>query len=469
MQDLGEDHRQRRGDLGIQDAEAAGAPGGHLSGGDFGDHGQHPVGDVVELDPLVEILRERLVHDRDRTHPADRLVERLAALYGIHPAGLKAQQCGNGLEIVLHPVVDFPDGGVLGDQFPLAAAQFGDIAQQHQGADMRSLGLERDGAQLDHTVTALDLEFPGGPAAGQFDQGLVHRATGGRQFGGGLPQVVAHQVGGEAEPVVGGEGIGAGVLDDPVGVEPDQPVAGARRGVHVDLLTGEGKRSCGDHLGEVRGALEVGELQAAGRAYGQQIRVAGDHAEHPALAAHRDRLDPYRHLLAPLRVALADDPTLVQGGVQHRAAASGNEMADHVVLVGGGPGIGPHLGDGDITGAVQGGDPQHEIGEGQVGEQLPLRDQQMQPLEVGVAQSGVLAYEIVHGGHILEPTGVRCTCCPHIWLVPSRGRSLVRPVARRPSGAASRVFGYLARAWTTENGLVQNVGCTTPSGARPRP
>ncbi|GGN48246.1 hypothetical protein GCM10012285_34990 [Streptomyces kronopolitis] len=70
----------------------------------------------------------------------------------------------------------------------------------------------------------------------------------------------------------------------------------------------------------------------------------------------------------------------------------------------------------------------------------------MEPLEVGVAQSGVLAYEIVHGGHVLEPTGVGCSpgvCMDTAW------------------------------AWTSENGLVQNAENTSvlpaqENGTRPQ-
>lgn len=90
-------------------------------------------------------------------------------------------------------------------------------------------------------------------------------------------------------------------------------------------------------------------------------------------------------------------------------------MADHVVLIGGGAGVRPHLGHGDIAGAVEGGDPQDEVGEGEVGEQLPLRDQQMEPLEVGFTQGCVLAYEVVHGGHNCERTcGVNRSGCPPV-------------------------------------------------------
>ena len=243
---------------------------------------------------------------------------------GVHPAGLQAQQGGHRLEVVLHPVVDLPDGGVLGDQLALAAAQLGDVPEQHQRADAGALGLQRDGPQLDDPAAALHLGLARRPAARQLDQRLVHRPAYGGEFGGGPAQVVADQVGGEAEPVVGGQGVGAGVLDD---ARPRRAGSARRptrgRGVHVDLLAGNGKRAGGDHLREVGGALQVGELQPAGGAHGEQVGVARRSLRAPALPAYRDGLDPDRDLLAPLGVALADDPALVERGVQQRAAAAG--------------------------------------------------------------------------------------------------------------------------------------------------
>ncbi len=344
------------------------------------------------------------MHDRDRADPADRLVQGGPAGVRVHPAGLQPQQRGDRLQVVLHPVVDLPDGGVLGHQFAVAAAQFGDVPAEHQRARQGALGLERDGPQGHHPALDLHLGLPGCPAARQLDQRLVHGRPGGRhQFGGRPAQVAADQVGGEAEPVVGGERVGAGVGDHAVRVEPDQAVADPGRGVHVGLLhPGVGEGAGGDHLGQVGGALQIGELQPAGGADGQQVGVAGDHPEHLALAPHRDRLDPDRHLLAPLRIALAHDPTLVVGGVQQGAAAARDEVADHVVLVGGRAGVGPHLGDRDVPDAVPGGDPQDQVGEGQVGEQLPLRDQHVQPLHIGTGQGGVAADEFVQRGHRLS-------------------------------------------------------------------
>ena len=55
---------------------------------------------------------------------------------------------------------------------------------------------------------------------------------------------------------------------------------------------------------------------------------------------------------------------------------------------------------GDDSGAPSPvGHPQHQVGEGQVGEQLPVGDQQVQPLQVRVSEGGVLAYEVVQAGH----------------------------------------------------------------------
>ncbi len=342
------------------------------------------------------------MHDRDRADPAHRLVQRGPAGLRLHPAGLQPQQGRDGLQVVLHPVVDLPDGGVLGHQLAVAAAQLGDVPAEHQRTGQGALGLERDRPQGHHSPLRLHLGLPGRPAAGQLHQRLVDGGPGRRgELGGGPAEVAADQVGGVAEPVVGGEGVGAGVGDDAVRVHADQAVADPGGGVHVDLLVpGEGEAAGRDHLGEVGGALQVGELQPAGGADGQQVGVAGDHPEHLALAPDRDRLDPDRDLLAPLRVALAHDPALVEGGVQQWSAAARDEVADHVVLVGGGPGVGPHLRHRDVPDAVPGGDPQHQVGEGEVGEQLPLRDQHVEPFHVGPGEGGVAADEFVQRGHM---------------------------------------------------------------------
>ena len=58
--------------------------------------------------------RERVSLDTYSDELAQRLPHRRVA----RPPGLHAQQRGHGLQVVLHPVVDLPDGGVLATAAP---------------------------------------------------------------------------------------------------------------------------------------------------------------------------------------------------------------------------------------------------------------------------------------------------------------------------------------------------------------
>lgn len=162
-----------------------------LARGDFRDHGQDTVGDVVELDALVQVLRERLVHDRNRADASHRFFEGLTAAVGLDAPGLETEQGRHRLEVVLDPVVDLPDRRVLGDQLAFAAAEFGDVTEQDQRADAGALGAEGDRAELDDPVAGLDLELARRPAAGDLGERLVHRSPGRGEFGGGPAQVLA--------------------------------------------------------------------------------------------------------------------------------------------------------------------------------------------------------------------------------------------------------------------------------------
>ena len=43
--------------------------------------------------------------------------------------------------------------------------------------------------------------------------------------------------------------------------------------------------------------------------------------------------------------------------------------------------------------------PEHEVGEGEVGDELPVADEQVQPVDVVVGQIGPPAQELAEGGH----------------------------------------------------------------------
>ena len=63
------------------------------------------------------------------------------------------------------------------------------------------------------------------------------------------------------------------------------------------------------------------------------------------------------------------------------------------------PVVGPHLGRGPVDVRVVVGHPQHQVGEAEVGEQLPLRDQQLEPALLRVVEVGVLGDDLRHRRH----------------------------------------------------------------------
>src|SRR5665648_1198778 len=58
---------------------------------------------------------------------------------------LQAQQGRDGLQVVLHPVVDLPDGRVLGDQLPFSPAQLRDVPAEQHGTQPLAALVQRHG------------------------------------------------------------------------------------------------------------------------------------------------------------------------------------------------------------------------------------------------------------------------------------------------------------------------------------
>ena len=102
---------------------------------------------------------------RSRSSPTRRTASSSAARASgcVDPAGLEPQQGRHGLQVVLHPVVDLADRRVLGDQLAVAAAQVGDVAQQHQRADPLPRRAQRDAAQDEADLVGARPRCPGAP------------------------------------------------------------------------------------------------------------------------------------------------------------------------------------------------------------------------------------------------------------------------------------------------------------------
>ena len=342
-----------------------------------------PVGDLVEGDVLLGRLAQRLVHDRDGAHPADGLLERRLGVRRVDPAGLQPQQRGHGLQVVLHPVVDLADGGVLGDQLAVAAAQVGHVAQQHQrpeplagrcaaGSPARSAPRRRcrprcrGGARPSSTALSVSSSV-------RCSGGTSSRVTRG--------QLEAGEVAGVAEPAVHREGVGARVGDQALGVDAQEPVAHPR-GVGV--------------VAALAGVREVAARRSSGsgrRPSGGRTAPAGWGCARPAgwccarpramtrsRAPYGDRLDPHRHVVAPLGVALADQPAAARTPRPAAVAArSARRCPTHVVDERRRAGRGAHLARRPEALPLAVGQPQHQVGERQVGDDLPVRHQQLQP------------------------------------------------------------------------------------------
>ena len=77
------------------------------------------------------------------------LFEGVAGLPGSHPPRLDAEKRRDGLQIVLDPVVNLSDRGVLGHEQPVPPAQVAHVPEQHQRPGDHPLIEQRDAAD-DH-------------------------------------------------------------------------------------------------------------------------------------------------------------------------------------------------------------------------------------------------------------------------------------------------------------------------------
>ena len=303
LHQLGQDHGQRRGHVGRHLAQAA----GHLEGQVAGDdrvlgHPDQRGDDLVEGDLVARLPGQDLVDDGDRPDPALGLEQRHPPPAGRQPPGLQPEQRRDGLQVVLHPVVDLADGGVLGQQQPVEAADIGDVAQQHDAAGHRRRPGSR-GMQCRRTVTSGRRS-----TSSTTGQGRGQRPLDGRLLDAEVGEPPSLDLGVHAHPVQGVGGVGRGVADPTLLVDQHHPVADPGRLLGGHLLARERERPLGQHDGEAVEHVPVGALQVAGPPAGAG-RQAGQHGHRLALAAHRDAVEPHRlalrleQHLAPRRLA----------------------------------------------------------------------------------------------------------------------------------------------------------------------
>ena len=131
--------------------------------------------------------------------------------------------------------------------------------------------------------------------------------------------------------------------------------------------------------------------------------MAGEHGQGATVADDGDRLLADRHVVAELRLGCADDARRrrtpgpaaagVPGPIRRPTRSSKKTIR---------PVVGRTCATASQPSGVRG-HPQHQVGEGQVGQQLPVTDQQVQPLGLLRSQRGPFAQHVGQGGHGPEP------------------------------------------------------------------
>ena len=150
-------------------------------------------------------------------------------------------------------------------------------------------------------------------------------------------------------------------------------------------------------------------------------------------ATYGDRLHADRHVVAPLGVALADQPAALEGRSSRGRRPVGTNVPDDVVDECGRAGRRPHLAGRPEAPALPVRQPQHQVGEGEVGDDLPVRHQQLQPRHVLVVEVRVAAHQIGQGRHAAQvrgkPRGLDALASPperHGRMAPWLGRTGAR-------------------------------------------
>ena len=229
------------------------------------------------------------------------------------------------------------------------------------------------------------------------------------------------EVAGVTHPVVGRERVGAGVRDEAQRVEPDDAVARTGARVRADDRRLGRERAVRHHLAQIRRAAQIGDLQRAGDAGHGEVRVAGEHGDHLAVVAHRDRL---RAHAAPPGASAA--PRRGRSGPRRPpgAAAGALRAVARRPTASSGWAVGPVVGRAWATHrksrsarrAWPERDPEQEVGERHVGEQLPLGDDPLQVLDGAAGQLRVVSEQLAQRGHFTAspaPVVTYPTTCDH--------------------------------------------------------
>ena len=293
---LGDDHRQAGGDVGREQPEAAAAgpptprprtrrrrptirsrPSATWSNSTI----SSKAWDSVSCTMAIEATRDMAS------------LSATLRLGRLDPAGLHPQQRRDRLQVVLHPVVDLPDGRVLGDQLAFLAAQVADVAAEHDrprpAPDPASSGSTR-------TIRCASPETSSVRRAMRPGQHRLHRVvdragSGGKQ----LRRSASARCSSTRSPISPSRRYALSAFGLAYSTSPAASIRmnpSPTRGLKARLVTSPGSRERpdGDHQGQLGGGVQVGLLQRAGGAYAELAGVLLDHRDHPVVQLDRNRV-----------------------------------------------------------------------------------------------------------------------------------------------------------------------------------
>ena len=358
-----------------------------------GDHPDDRPAHLSELDSLPGVARQRLVHQGDGRDTALGLLESGPRLGAAQPACLQAEQAGNRLQVVLDPVVDLLDDGLLAGEHPLPVAKLGDVAhEQHAPDDIPVRAAEERHGALQHDGAAdLDLRLQW--------RAHVQGGPGQRRFDADVGEALAHDVGHHAEAAVGGDGVGARVEHPALRVEAQESVAHPGRQLRIEGLSLEGEIAFLDHAGQRQGARQVGLLELSRPAVAKRDALHGHHGDHPALVRHGHRFHTHLQAVDQHGFVSSPAPGLGEGPVDDRQLLGPHDPREGILGMQRLCGNGPQLAQADESLGLGQPAPQEQVGEGKVGNELPGSQEVVQMCDLWRIQIGPFPRALGHRRH----------------------------------------------------------------------
>ena len=190
----------------------------------------------------------------------------------------------------------------------------------------------------------------------------------------------------DAEAAQARHGVGGRVLDAALRIQQDGAVEDSRDAVGGDLRGRVvGVFAARHHLAQGVSRCNGPSLESEGQTRTRQVGLARDDGDDAPVAAHGHARFHHRVGAGPAGGGRAHDLPGLQGAPQVDFAGGGQVEADDVVHVNGRRGRGAAVGGRDEA-SVVGRQPQNQVGGRQVGEHLPVREEEVQPIDVLLRQ-----------------------------------------------------------------------------------